>query len=70
VLALGGWNSITGWGDDGWGESSLNFTGTGEVGTVALVTDQVIAVTGLSATGQIGDVFVVHDQVLAVAGVE
>ena len=44
--------------------------GTGNVGSVTVATDQVIAVTGLQATGNVGTVTVVTDQVIAVTGLE
>jgi hypothetical protein len=45
-------------------------SGTGNVGSVTVATDQVIAVTGLQATGNVGSVTVVTDQIIVVTGQE
>ena len=57
-----GWGSGP-WGRDNWGSSTTTIfvdgvAATGQLGSVSLITNNVISVTGLEATGAVGSVAV------------
>ena len=59
VVAYQGWgSSAQAWGEGAWGtdEATGIPIATGAVGTVSLVTDQILAVTGEAGTGAVGTV--------------
>ena len=70
VVPLTGWGRGT-WGQLGWGEGSITNSGAaGQVGSVTVVAEANVPVTGLEATGNVGSVLVKADANTNVTGLE
>ena len=67
-IALGGFGS-QGWGDSAWGEGNVSFVATGFVGSVTVIADVDVPVTGLVTTGFVGSVLVEAGSNVLVTGV-
>jgi hypothetical protein len=69
VVPLTGWGRGT-WGQLGWGEGSITNSGAaGQVGSVTVVAEANVPVTGLEATGNVGSVTVQANADVSVTGV-
>jgi len=70
VVPLTGWGRGT-WSQLGWGEGSITNSGAaGQVGSVTVVAEANVPVTGLEATGNVGSVTVQANADVSVTGVE
>jgi hypothetical protein len=68
TVPLGGFGS-QGWGDSAWGEGNVSFVATGFVGTVTVIADVDVPVTGLEVTGFVGSVVIEAGSNVLVTGV-
>jgi hypothetical protein len=69
VVPLTGWGRGT-WGQLGWGEGSITNSGAaGQVGSVTIVAEANVPVTGLEATANVGSVLVQANADVSVTGV-
>jgi len=71
TVGFQGWGaSGVGWGEDPWGQSLASLpTGTGQVGSVTVLLDASVSVTGLSANASVGSVTVTGSANVSPSGV-
>ena len=68
IVPLGGWGS-QGWGESAWGFGSVSLVATGSVGSVIVVENISVSVTGVNGTGNVGQVTVQEGIGVSVTGV-
>ena len=67
TVPLSGWGFST-WGTDSWGEGNALPVATGELGTVGVVGNAVVAVTGVAGTTALGTAEAIISQSVSVTG--
>ena len=71
IVAFEGWSSSTqGWGEAGWGQGITVPEATASVGSVTVVAEANVVLTGQSTTLSLGDVTVAANAVVTPSGEE